>query len=84
MNSPVAITLTQHTVDRYMQYSGSKRAVRTITRLFNAADQGLPIGNNRFYHRGWIVVIKDGIVKTAYRPRTREQMDAIFAATHKL
>jgi hypothetical protein len=78
---PAAVSaVTQHAIDRYMERTGAKKAQRATTTLFCLAESAIPIGKNRYYARGWIVVVKDGVVKTAYRPKTREQMDAVYCA----
>lgn len=78
--NPVVGAITQHALERFMERSGSKKMPRAIGQLFCLAESAVSIGNNRFYARGWIVVVLEGEVKTAYRPRTREQQEAIFRA----
>jgi len=77
---PSVSAVTQHAIDRYLERAGGKKVQRATNTLFSLADSAIPIGNNRYYARGWIVVVKDGTVKTAYRPKTREQMDAVYRA----
>ena len=84
MKSQAEITsMTQHAVDRFMERSGSKKPIRAIYKLFSLSEAAVPMGRNRYYTRGWIIVVVNGVVKTAYRPRTREEMDAIFRAAEK-
>jgi hypothetical protein len=80
VKAAVVSAVTQHAIDRYLERTGGKKAHRATNTLFCLAESAIPIGNNRYYARGWIVVLKDGVVKTAYRPKTREQMDAVYRA----
>jgi hypothetical protein len=79
----IATSATQHALDRFMTRAKSNLPVASMTKMFNVADFGTPIGHNRFYSRGWIVVVVDGVIRTAYRPRTPEQFNAIFHAKHE-
>lgn len=74
--------ITQHAIDRYMERSGSKAVMRTIRKLFDVVERGVPVNGGRFYHKGWIVVVRAGEIKTVYRPRTKAQMSAVYDA-HK-
>lgn len=72
--------VTQHAIDRYMERTGAKKALRSTNTLFSLAESAVPLGKNRYYARGWIVVMVNGVVKTAYRPKTREQMEIVYNA----
>lgn len=76
-------SITQHAVDRYMERSGTKSPTRAMRKLFELAEQAIPIGHSRFYASGWIVVMKRGVLKTCYKPRTLSQTNSIFAAHAK-
>lgn len=78
------LSVSQHAVDRYLQRSNGKRELHAVGKLFAVADASIPIGKNRRYAKGWIVVVKNGVVKTAYRPRTREQMRAVHDAMKQI
>ena len=72
--------VTQHAIDRYMERLGSKKVYRAIDKIFTMSTCALPIGHNRYYTNGWIIVVVGGMVKTIYRPRTIEQMNAVNRA----
>lgn len=74
--------VTQHAVDRYTERSGCKSLEKSVNKLLERANSGIPIGRNRIYHGGWIVAIRKGVVKTVYRLRTPEQLESVFKATH--
>lgn len=79
-------TITQHALDRFMERSGSNRVMRSLNKLSAVVDSAIPIGKNKLYWGGWIIVMVKGEVKTAYHPRTRKQMNQVHAACrrHKL
>ncbi len=72
--------VTQHAVDRYMQRSGCKSLTASVNKLLERANKVIPIGKNRVYQGGWIVAIRRGAVVTCYKPRTPEQLGAVFRA----
>ena len=76
-------SVTQHAIDRYMERLGSKKTLRAIDKIFTMTTCALPIGQNRYYTNGWIIVVVRGVVKTIYRPRTMEQMNAVNMACER-
>lgn len=62
------IGLEQHAVDRFRERSGIKTEARAMAKLLEYADQAVRVGPDRFFARGWILIIRDGFVKTVYRP----------------
>lgn len=73
-------TITQHALDRYFERSGCVKPVKAMNKLFSHSEHATPIGNHRYYNRGWIFVIVKGVIKTCYKPRTREQQQAVYNA----
>jgi hypothetical protein len=76
--------VTQHAVDRFMTRAKSTKTLRSTDKLWSLAERGVPIGNHRFYAQGWIVVIAKGVARTAYRPRRKEEFQAIYTAMNRL
>jgi len=76
-------SVTQHAIDRYLERAGSKKVHRAIGKIFTMSSRALNIGDNRYYSNGWILVVVDGLVKTVYRPTTREQMNSINKACER-
>lgn len=72
--------LTHHALERFMKRTGNKKPVASMQKLFLAAEQGTPLGNNRFYYRGLVVVVVNGEVKTAFKPHRRDIQEQIYHA----
>lgn len=72
------MTVTQHTLERYMQRSGTKKVNRSLERLFVLSQQAIHLEGNKYYWGGWIIVILDGEVKTVYKPRFKRDLDLIY------
>jgi hypothetical protein len=74
--------VTQHAIERYMERTGSKKMNRVVKKLLSASEAALAIGKNQYYHRGIIYVVVDGTVITTYKPKGKEQTDAVYNALH--
>lgn len=62
--------LYQHALDRYLQRSKCRCPQRACAAILRLGDRARHLGADHWTAAGWILVIRDGWIRTLFRPDT--------------
>lgn len=68
----MTISLSQHAINQFRKRSGVKSDARAARLLAGYAATGRLVGPERWLSHGWLLIIRNNEVRTAYRPDKRQ------------
>lgn len=65
--------LSQHALDRYLARTKSRCPQRACAAILRLAQRARHLGGDHFTAAGWILVIRDGWIRTLFRPDSQRK-----------